>query len=58
MELFSLGIGNYTEKDVRQAARAFSGWQVKNDQFWIDVRDHDFTNKTVLGVTGRLAIRR
>ena len=29
MELFTLGIGNYTEKDVQQAARAFSGWNVR-----------------------------
>ena len=28
MELFSLGIGNYTEKDIREAARAFTGWEV------------------------------
>ena len=28
MELFSLGVGNYTEQDVREAARAFTGWQV------------------------------
>ena len=27
MELFSLGVGNYTEKDVREAARAFTGWR-------------------------------
>ena len=26
MELFSLGVGNYTEKDVQEAARAFTGW--------------------------------
>ena len=29
MELFSLGIGNYTEKDVREAARAFTGWEIQ-----------------------------
>ncbi len=29
MELFTLGIGNYTEKDVQQAARAFSGWNIR-----------------------------
>ncbi|MBW3624519.1 MAG: DUF1800 domain-containing protein [Armatimonadetes bacterium] len=54
MELFSLGIGNYTEQDIRQAARAFSGWQVKNGEFWINIRDHDFSTKTVFGVSGRL----
>jgi uncharacterized protein (DUF1800 family) len=54
MELFSLGTGNYTEGDIRQAARAFTGWQIKSDKFWVNIRDHDFTDKTVLGVTGRL----
>lgn len=54
MELFSLGIGNYTERDIKQAARAFTGWQIKNDRFWINIQDHDFSNKSVLGVSGRL----
>ena len=30
MELFSLGVGNYTENDVRQASRAFTGWTIRN----------------------------
>ena len=30
MELFSLGIGNYTEKDIREAARAFTGWEIED----------------------------
>ena len=33
MELFSLGIGNYTEKDIREAARAFTGWEIRNGKF-------------------------
>src|SRR5262249_43468647 len=32
MELFSLGIGNYTEKDIREAARAFTGWEIHGDE--------------------------
>src|SRR6516165_10278277 len=32
MELFSLGIGQYTEKDIREAARAFTGWDIKGNQ--------------------------
>ena len=32
MELFSLGIGNYTEKDIREAARAFTGWEIQGDR--------------------------
>src|SRR5260221_10097725 len=33
MELFSLGIGNYTEKDIREAARAFTGWEVRGEKW-------------------------
>ena len=33
MELFSLGVGNYTEKDIREAARAFTGWHTDGDDF-------------------------
>jgi uncharacterized protein (DUF1800 family) len=52
MELFSLGVGNYTEKDIREAARAFTGWQVRDNQFRFDARLHDEGQKTVLGKTG------
>ena len=31
MELFSLGVGNYTEKDIKEAARAFTGWSSSTD---------------------------
>ncbi len=33
MELFSLGVGNYTEKDIREAARAFTGWHTQGNRF-------------------------
>jgi uncharacterized protein (DUF1800 family) len=52
MELFSLGIGNYTEKDIREAARAFTGWRTDGDDFKFDTRLHDSGPKTVLGQTG------
>jgi hypothetical protein len=52
MELFSLGVGHYTEKDVREAARAFTGWQTDSEHFNIDARLHDHGPKTVLGQTG------
>ncbi len=56
MELFSLGVGNYTEKDVRAAARAFTGWhhdpEVK--AFEYNAGLHDDGPKTLLGVTGAL----
>jgi uncharacterized protein (DUF1800 family) len=52
MELFSLGVGNYTERDIKEAARALTGWHVREGTFWFDRRQHDPTNKTVFGKTG------
>jgi hypothetical protein len=52
MELFSLGVGNYTEKDVREAARAFTGWHTRGDRFEFQAGFHDDGTKTVLGQTG------
>ncbi|MBO0697854.1 MAG: DUF1800 domain-containing protein [Zavarzinella sp.] len=53
MELFSLGIGNYTEKDIREGARAFTGWELKNGQFFSNKAQFDPTEKTFLGKTGK-----
>ncbi len=53
MELFSLGIGRYSEDDVRESARAFTGWQLKRKtEFFFNERQHDFGDKTFLGQTG------
>lgn len=61
MELFTLGIGNYTQQDVTELARAFTGWTVANynratnyDQatFLDRASDHDGGTKTILGQTG------
>jgi uncharacterized protein (DUF1800 family) len=52
MELFSLGIGHYTEKDIREAARAFTGWQVRGQSAVFDSAQHDDGIKTVLGQKG------
>jgi uncharacterized protein (DUF1800 family) len=52
MELFGLGIGNYTEKDIKEGARALTGYTFKDDQFEFDKRNHDEGNKTILGRTG------
>ncbi len=54
MELFTLGRGKYTEKDVQEAARAFTGTFVQNDQYKAVPAQHDDGEKTVLGKTGRL----
>jgi uncharacterized protein (DUF1800 family) len=53
MELFSLGVGNYTEKDIREAARAFTGWDIVADKAVYKADQHDDTEKTVLGQTGK-----
>jgi Protein of unknown function (DUF1800) len=52
MELFSLGVGHYTEKDIREAARAFTGWHTNGGEFDFNSRFHDDGEKTVLGQTG------
>jgi uncharacterized protein (DUF1800 family) len=70
LELFSLGVGmdghlNYSEDDVKEAARAFTGWTVVNaiprypygrylSKFVYDPKDHDNGEKTFLGETGNL----
>jgi uncharacterized protein (DUF1800 family) len=54
MELFTLGIGNYTETDIRESARAFTGWTVARggSGFAFNARNHDDGSKTFLGRTG------
>ena len=53
MELFTLGIGNYSETDVRESARAFTGWGFDRDyQFRDFPARHDDGSKTFLGRTG------
>ena len=52
MELFTLGRGQYTEKDIQEAARAFTGWFVVRDQFQEVPRQHDDGVKTVLKHSG------
>ena len=53
MELFTMGRGNYTEKDIKEAARAFTGWSFTPEgNFIMRPRLHDFGNKNFLGKTG------
>lgn len=53
MELFSMGIGNYTETDVKEAARAFTGWHLsRQGQFVFNSNLHDYGAKTYLGEKG------
>ena len=54
MELFTLGEGNYTEQDIREAARAFTGWSidVESGEFLWRPFAHDGGTKAVLGRSG------
>jgi hypothetical protein len=66
LELFSMGVGNYTEADVKSSAYAFTGWSFVQPahgavpygkwatEFEFREADHDFGEKTFLGVTGAL----
>ena len=54
MELFTLGRGNYTENDVKESARAFTGWGASaNGEFVFREKQHDDGEKTFLGSSGR-----
>ncbi len=64
MELFSMGLGAYSEQDVKMAGRAFTGWTVEQPipiypygyyptRFVYRPEDHDDSEKTFLGETGR-----
>jgi uncharacterized protein (DUF1800 family) len=52
MELFTLGVGNYSEADVKDAARALTGWTIDDGQFIEVAARHDAGTKTILGATG------
>jgi uncharacterized protein (DUF1800 family) len=52
MEMFSMGVGNYSETDIREAARAFTGWNFVDLDFVVTPEKHDDTIKTVLGKQG------
>jgi uncharacterized protein (DUF1800 family) len=56
MELFTIGRGNYTEQDVKESARAFTGWGASlQGSFEFRKRQHDDGVKTFLGKTGNLS---
>jgi len=48
MELFCLGEGNYSERDVQELARCFTGWEVRRNQFRFNSYQHDSGNKQIL----------
>ena len=57
MERFTMGIGNYSQRDVREAARALTGWSVsyESGHFQFTIWDHDYGEKSFLGYHGDLA---
>jgi len=54
MELFSLGVGNYTEQDIKEGARALTGYTYRDNEFAFDRANHDGGNKAILGRVGSL----
>ncbi len=53
MELFTLGEGNYTEMDIKQGARALTGYTFQDNEFRFAQRAHDPGTKVILGQRGR-----
>lgn len=52
LELFCLGLGNYSERDIRELARCFTGWEVRRQRFRFSPTDHDSGIKEILGARG------
>ncbi|HXF17418.1 MAG TPA: DUF1800 domain-containing protein, partial [Burkholderiales bacterium] len=52
MEMFSMGVGNYSEADIREAARAFTGWNFVDLDFVVTPEKHDASVKTFFGKQG------
>lgn len=52
MELFTLGRGNYTEQDIKESARAFTGWGFDGANYVFREQAHDFDTKTFMGKSG------
>lgn len=55
MELFTLGVGHYNESDVKEVARALTGWTVRNNEFAMVDAYHDNDSKKLLGQQGRFS---
>jgi uncharacterized protein (DUF1800 family) len=55
LELFTLGRGNYTEDDIKEIARAFTGWAFNRDTltFQFNEKNHDKDEKTIFGRKGK-----
>ena len=53
LEMFTMGVGHYSEQDIRESARAFTGWNANGTRFVIDAESHDDGPKTVFGREAR-----
>ena len=53
MELFTLGIGHYGERDVKESARALTGGSIRGERFFQNVTVHDSGEKSIFGRKGR-----
>jgi uncharacterized protein (DUF1800 family) len=53
LELFTLGVGHYAERDVREAARALSGYTLQDGKAVLEPGQHDDGEKVIIGVRGR-----
>ncbi len=54
LELFTMGEGNYGERDIKEAARALTGYTYQDDSFVFNTNQHDGGSKTILGIRGTL----
>jgi len=54
MELFSLGVGNYTEQDIKEGAKALTGYTFRDDTFTFEKNNHDDGDKRILGAAGKI----
>ena len=53
LEMFTMGVGQYSERDIRESARAFTGWNFEGTRFRINAERHDDGVKSVFGREGR-----
>jgi len=53
MELFCLGVGKYSEKDIQELARCFTGWEIQHGEFKFNKYQHDYGTKTMFGRSGK-----
>ena len=49
LEMFTMGVGQYSEQDIRESARAFTGWNASGTRFFVDAERHDDGPKSIFG---------